>query len=343
MTVAIVGKFYTEGFGLHIEEALLKLDHDVIRVDPEVNLPGGKLLTEKMRSVSKTLYQQVFHKIEKIRKLKSKEIYNLVSQRKVDLTIVLHDFLTREEVKEIKRITKSPVVLWFPDHISNIQKAMFFVADYDFLFFKDHYMVDRFRKEYGLNTRYLSQCCNPNKHNLVQMTESERKFYQCDITNAGNLYPSRAALYKRLTKYNIKLWGSPPAIWLNVPELNQILMNDAVYNEKKCKAFSAAKIVLNNMHPAEINGVNKRTFEVAACGGFQITNYTEALEEFYVIDKEVVVYNNYDELIEKIEFYLDDKNASARQEIINAGYQRSISDHTYEKRMNQMLKIVFGN
>ena len=174
------------------------------------------------------------------------------------------------------------------------------------------------------------------------MTPEDEKYYGCEITNAGNLYPSRAALYKRLTDYNLKLWGSPPAVWLKLPELDHILMNDAVYNQNKSKAFSAAKIVLNNLHPAEIDGVNKRTFEVAVCGGFQITNYTKALEELYDIDKEVVTYRNFDELVEKINFYLKPENEAERQRIIKAGRKRSLEEHTYTNRLKQLLEVVFG-
>jgi len=58
-------------------------------------------LSKRVRNVNKTLYQDVFSKVPRIRNIKAKEIYAKFKREKVDLTIVLHDFLTSEEVKNI--------------------------------------------------------------------------------------------------------------------------------------------------------------------------------------------------------------------------------------------------
>lgn len=339
MNIAIIGKFYTEGFGLHIEEALKDLNHSVLRIDPEVKFLQYDFLGQRIKNINKTLYQQVFFKIPSIRKKKSNEIYATFKKNKIDLTLVLHDFLTSEEVNEIKKITNSKVILWFPDAISNFQKSMFFIAGYDHLFFSDKYIVNKLKSEFNLNTHYLPQCCNPLKHNKVELTLEDEKKYACDITNAGNLYPSRAALYKHLLKYNFKMWGYPPAIWLNVPELNKIIMNKTVFNDEKSKAFMAAKIVLNNLHPAVIDGVNKRTFEIPACGGFQITSSRNAVYELFEVGKEIVVYENLQDLKAKIDYYLDPANEVERKIIVEAGYHRAIKEHTYENRLIQIFRI----
>lgn len=341
MNIAVIGKFYTEGFALHIEEALNDMGHTVLRIDPEVNFLQYKFLGKRIKNINKTLYQQVFHKIPSIRNLKAKEIYKQYKKNQIDLTIVVHDFLTKQEITEIKKLCSSPICIWFPDAISNFQKSMFFVAGYDFLFFKDNYVVEKLKNIYSLNAHYLPQCCNPKKHNIVELTQQDKEFYSCDITNAGNLYPSRAALYRQLTKYHFKLWGAPPAIWLNVPELNHIIMGKSVHNEEKSKAFQSAKIVLNNMHLAEINGVNKRAFEIPACGGFQIISHNDAVGDLFEIDKEIVTYKTFHELTEKIDYYLS--HPDERKTITEAGYLRSINEHTYELRLKQLLNIVFCN
>lgn len=342
MNIAIIGKFYTEGFGLHIEEALHDMGHTSLCIDPEVQFMQYDFLGQRIKNINKTLYQQVFFKVPRIRNKKSKEIYGILGNQSqpIDLTLVLHDFLTHEEVGTIKKITNSPVVLWFPDAISNFQKSMFFVAGYDHLFFSDKYIVQQLKNEFKLNTHYLPQCFSTFKHRKVELSEQDLQFYGCDITNAGNLYPSRAALYKHLTDYHFKMWGYPPAIWLKVPELDNIIMHKAVFNEEKSKAFAAAKIVLNNLHPAVIDGVNKRTFEIPACGGFQLTGYREATSELFEIDKEIVCYRNLDDLIEKIDYYLAPEHEQERQQIAQAGYERAMKEHSYQHRLTQLLEIV---
>jgi len=337
MNVAIIGKFYTEGSGLHIDEALKEMGHSTLKIDPEVQFMQYDFLGQRIKNINKTLYQNVFHKIPRVRRQKSKDIYNSLKNQKIDFTIVLHDFLTTEEVKEIKKITLSPIVLWFPDAISNFQKSMFFTAGYDILFFCDKYIVDKLRSEFNLNTYFLPQCFNFNKHQPVELTQRDKDYYECDITNAGNLYPSRAALYKHLKNYNFKMWGYPPAIWLKVDDLNHIIMNKVVFNENKSKAFQAAKIVLNNLHPAVINGVNKRTFEIAGCGGFQITSYREAINDLFIPGEEIICYSDLSDLKKKIDYYLDPKNEKERLEIAKNGYNRAIKEHRYEHRLKELI------
>lgn len=341
MKIAIIGKFFTEGVALHIDETLNDMGHTTVKIDPEIKFLQSELFSIRIRSFTKTIYQQVLFKIPFIRNKSSKKIYRYYKENLIDLTIVTHDFLTKQEVEEIKKINPAPIIIWFPDAISNFQKSMFFIAGYDFLFFKDKYVVNKLKNEYLLNAYYLPQCCNPKKHNKITLTQEEKEFYGCDITNAGNLYPSRASLYKNLLKYNFKVWGGQPAIWLRMPELNKIIMGRAVFNEEKAKAFSAASIVLNNMHLAEINGLNKRAFEIPACGGFQIISYNNAVNELFEIDKEVVTYKTYDELTEKIEYYLN--HPKERKQISEAGYQKAINHHTYEKRLNTIFSTVFNS
>ena len=342
MKIALIGKFYTEGFALHIEEALHTMGHSTVRIDPEVQFMQYNFLGQRVKSINKTIYQQVLHKIPQIRNIKAKEIYKIYQNNEIDLTIVVHDFLSKQEIEQIKKINKAPIAIWFPDHMGNFQKSMFYIAGYDFLFFKDKYIVQKLRDEFNLNAFYLPQCCNPSKHKIVSLSEQDKITYGCQITNAGNLYPSRAALYKQLTQYDFKMWGAPPAIWLNVPELKHIMMGKSVFNEEKSKAFQSAKIVLNNMLMQELDGVNKRTFEVAACGGFQIATHNKEINNLFEEDKEIVTYKNFKELKSKIDYYLDPKNEAERKQIITAGHKRSINDHTYEIRMKSMLNTIFG-
>ena len=343
MRIAIIGKFYTEGQGLHVEEAFHDMGHDTVRIDPEIQFLQYNFLGQKFKSVSKTLFQQVFYKIPYVRNIKSKEILSIFKKNKIDFTLVLHDYLMKEEVNKIKEITNSPVVLWFPDPMSNFQKSMFFIAGYDHLFFCDKYIVNKLKEEYELNTFYLPQCFSKFRHKMQTLTKQEEKTYKCDITNIGNIHPPRAALYKKLLDYDFKMWGYPPAIWMDVRELDSILMCKSLFNEEKSKAFGAAKIVLNNMHPDVVNGVNKRLFEIPACGGFQITGYRDTINDLFEIGKEIVCYKNYKDLRSKLDYYLDPSNEQERQTIVKAGWKKSQKMHTYQHRLIEMLSIVFKN
>ena len=100
--------------------------------------------------------------------------------------------------------------------------------------------------------------------------------------------------------------------------------------------------MLNNLHHTEVNSVNKRTFEVAACGGFQITNLKPCTKDLFELNKEVVCYTTFGELKEKLDYYIDDRNETERKNIIAAGRERVLKEHTYAHRINKILEIVFN-
>jgi spore maturation protein CgeB len=106
---------------------------------------------------------------------------------------------------------------------------------------------------------------------------------------------------------------------------------------EKSKAFNGAKIVVNTFQ-GEVEGVNLRTFEAAGCGAFQICEYRTALEELFEIGKEIVIFKNRDDLLEKVEYYLT--HPEERKRIANAGHERANRDHTYKERIEKMLQII---
>jgi spore maturation protein CgeB len=82
--------------------------------------------------------------------------------------------------------------------------------------------------------------------------------------------------------------------------------------------------------------IKGRNFEVPGCGGFLLTGQAENLGEYYDIDKEIVCFDDVPELLEKIKYYL--ANEEERQAIASAGYRRTINEHTYVHRFEQIFK-----
>lgn len=340
MNILVIGNFYTGAFGLHIAETLTDMNHSVFRFEPGLKYSKNSILGKRWNTVKQTLYGEVFSKLEFVHKRNTKTLYTIIKNNTIDLTIVLHDYLTPDNINQLKRITKSPAVLWFPDAISNFKKSMFLISDYDYLFFHDKYIVNELKTFLNINAMFLPQACYPKYHKKPVLSNKEREFYECDITNAGNMYPNRIALFEKLNDFNIKMWGNPPAIWAKNKSTSKMMQGKSVRHEEKAKAFHAAKIVLNNMHPAEINGINKRTFEAPACCGFMMINYKPAIDDLYIDGKEIVSYRSFDNMLEKINYYLS--NDKEREIIAEAGMKRAHKDHSYEVRLKEMLTIIFG-
>lgn len=90
--------------------------------------------------------------------------------------------------------------------------------------------------------------------------------------------------------------------------------------------------------PNIVNGLNFRVFEIGACGGLIMVNETKDLSLCYDIGKEAVVYTTPDDFNRLLKDIVE--NPKKYKKIASAGYKRTMKDHTYFSRLNQMLNYI---
>jgi spore maturation protein CgeB len=79
-----------------------------------------------------------------------------------------------------------------------------------------------------------------------------------------------------------------------------------------------------------------RTFEVPGAGGFLLTENAPGLERYFRVGQEVATFESTSDLIDKVRYYLvhpDERDAVAR-----AGHERTMAEHTYDRRISEILK-----
>jgi spore maturation protein CgeB len=79
--------------------------------------------------------------------------------------------------------------------------------------------------------------------------------------------------------------------------------------------------------------VRLRDFEVPMSGGFYMVEYMEELEEFFEIGKEIVCYRDFEDLADKVTYYL--AHDSERERIRRAGHERCKRDHSWQRRFER--------
>ncbi len=84
--------------------------------------------------------------------------------------------------------------------------------------------------------------------------------------------------------------------------------------------------------------IKARNFEIPGSGGFLLTSTADRLEEYYVPGKEIAVFDGESDLVEKIRFYL--QHDDEREAIRRAGYERTMRDHTFEKRFRDIFRTM---
>jgi spore maturation protein CgeB len=337
--VLVLGRFGVESFESHIAETFAEMGHPtaVMRLgELDLRLPGvvGKRVQQALQLVG-----EMSEGVPVLRRRQTRKIVAAARQQAAELVLVGHDFLQPAQVAALKEATGARVVLWFPDSIARFGRAYFLHAEYDALFFKDTYIVRVLRAEYGLPAFYLPQCCNPARHALPADQAVDPRF-RCDIATAGNAHTARLALFRHLTDFDVRIWGNPPPLWIDTHKVAPMLQRRFVAYHEKALVFRSASIALNNQHPSEICGVNKRTFEIAAAGGFQLVSHRPGLDELFDDGRELVSYEGLDDLREKIRYYL--VHDQLRQQIARAGQERVLAEHTYARRLHLLLDTVNG-
>ena len=234
-------------------------------------------------------------------------------------------------------------------------------------FADDHWRFDSFSKHWAKCFRFIS---TTDKQSLIKyrsigydnvlLTQwgvnhflykkiKEPLFH--DITFVGQAHGNRHDMVRFLNDNGIRL--TTRGTYWNVKRYHLVLKKlrlitesyyQSVVNETRITQeemmdiFRQSKINLNltaSSHTKYQNQIKGRNFEIPGCGGFQLSGYAEHLEEYFILDKEIVCYKTPGEMLEKIQFYLS--HDDERIAIADAGYQRAVRDHTYEKRFNELF------
>lgn len=119
------------------------------------------------------------------------------------------------------------------------------------------------------------------------------------------------------------------------PEIIQLCYNGFIDNEvDMAKAINNSKIVFN-MNSQGISSLNYRTFQTVACKRLMISDYREELALF---DGQMPFYEDFSDLIFKIESYLEDKEAY--RQVTEECYRIAKLNHNSLASTRYMLKQV---
>jgi spore maturation protein CgeB len=249
-----------------------------------------------------------------------------------EVIINVDSLLVPSVVTRLKR-NGAQVAFWFPDHVANLGRQLMLLAPYDAIFFKEPALTDRLRAMLDLPVYYLPQACNPRWHRPVAEAGTE----PC-LVIAGNMYPSRVRLLERLIAKGIPLtlYGSGFPRWIGETACRTVHTGHRVFREEKATVFRSAAGVLNTMHPAEVNGVNARLFEATGCGAAVLTEFRSTVPELFTVGKEVLVFHDFDDLVEQATRLLSEHGLTAR--LGDAAAQRAHRDHTYDLRVTAILE-----
>jgi spore maturation protein CgeB len=242
-----------------------------------------------------------------------------------------------ETLWEIRKNSQTLIVNVFTDNPLSIGKFEA-IEPCHYFFVKDTYVRDTLRKAGLKNVWYLPQCTNAEVYKPYVFDKAEREMFGADVSLVGSMYAYRIRLLKELEEFNIALWGRG---WSKVSDkrLLKSVRGGDIRGPGKAKVFSGSAISLNPHHPLnDIRGTNSRTFDIAACKGFQLSDDKEDLRDLLKAGEEVICFRTVDELKKLIGYYLS--HPDERNQIAEAAHRRVMRDHTYFNRASEILDII---
>lgn len=167
-----------------------------------------------------------------------------------------------------------------------------------------------------------------------------------DVSFVGGWNPARDWLIRRLRKVGLSVatagYGWPEGIvahdamvrMFNASRINLNLTNSRCWDVRMLASRPLSGL-RQLRSPKDVEQIKARHFEISSCGAFQLSYYVEGLERAYRIGEEIGVYADPDDMIEKVRYYL--ANDELRESMAGAAYQRTIKDHTFHQRFNQVF------
>lgn len=111
-----------------------------------------------------------------------------------------------------------------------------------------------------------------------------------------------------------------------------------VHGRQLANTLASAKIVVAPDGPNTDNYWSNRVYLTLGFGGFLLHPYCEKLTHHYTPDKELIYYRSRSHLNELIDQYIDDVNF--RYKLQRAGFDKTVSHHTYRHRCEELIRIV---
>jgi len=161
-----------------------------------------------------------------------------------------------------------------------------------------------------------------------------------DLVFVGTWRPERERILAQLNSYDLKIWGSN--YWKHRTQANSPLRarwgGREVTGAEFVQVVTRAKIALNIMDRVTWPGPNMRTFELPACGAFQLCERSDAVLDLFHEGQTIECFTEIEEAKSKIEFYL--RHEDRRTSIARAAYDFvRHAHHTYLDRATHITTM----
>ena len=154
----------------------------------------------------------------------------------------------------------------------------------------------------------------------------------------GRVHARGTRLLEQAAATELEIWGYGAETLPASSELRRRHRGEA-WGLDMYAVLARSRIVLNrHIEAAEGHANNMRLYEATGVGAMLLTDRGANLDELFAVGSELAVYEDEDDLLEKLAHYLahDDERVA----IAAAGQERTLREHTYARRSTRLSELL---
>src|SRR5574341_449828 len=233
-----------------------------------------------------------------------------------------------KDLKEDRRLLVGEIAYPIPRDLD--------LRPYDLLLSAAPNYVKRFRQA-GAKAEVLRLAFEPSV--LQELDPNPGREGIVFIGNISGHHQERIRLLEKVCRRtSLSCWGAGTESLDSRSPLRD-LFQPPLWGYEMYRKLRQAQIALNiHVDIAEGHAANMRLYEATGVGTMLLTDWKENLNDLFDVGTEVVAYRTPDECAELAEYYLD--HPAEREAIAAAGQKRTLRDHTYQHRVEELTTIL---
>lgn len=241
-------------------------------------------------------------------------------------------------------------VIWFADDPYVTEDTVNIVPHYDVVMTHELSTIPLYRERGCKQVVYMPLAVNQAQFKPMRVD----KQYRSDICFIGQAFWNRVEMFDAIAPYlkNRKVFIAG-GLWdrmANFGSMKRFIRMGWLPVDESIKYYNGARIVINLHRTTEFGmdnkntfrlpgySINPRTYEISACGTLQLTDLRGDLKDHFIPGAELATFTNAEELTAQLEHYLTHEDE--RRAIALRGLRRTLVDHTYTRRLQQIAEVL---
>ncbi|EFK95346.1 Spore protein ykvP [sediment metagenome] len=210
------------------------------------------------------------------------------------------------------------------------------IKAYDLMLSSLPNFVDAYRNG-GMKSEFFRLGFEPRI--LNHLSPEEKRSDIVFIGGVGGPHQGSSALIEFLCqRFNIALWGYEKEKLSKTSSIKKAYKGP-IWGIEMYQALQNGKIGFNrHIGVARDYANNMRLYEVTGVGTLLLTDYKKNLAKIFQPGKECLAYKDDRECLSLAEYYMT--HHKEREDIAQAGHARTLAEHTWRHRMEELLGII---